>query len=150
MDFNRSFNIAPCHTVAVLTTASGLEFILDSTAAQYGWKETLAPREAYARCRIDYEIKIEPWGPPERHHRARSPSPDDESYCRYWRASGVVEDTLRVLEDHISAAGGLHGVINLPEDCFEQQCLELKQALKSGMEIRDRRRALLEGYRARR
>lgn len=142
--------MAPYHTVAVLTTTSGLEFILDSTAAQYGWKETLAAREAYDRCRIDYEIDIEPCDPPESHHRQRSPSPDDENDCRYWRESGVVEDTLRVVEEHVSAAGGIHGVINLPEDCFKQQCLDLKQALKSGMEIRDRRRALLEGYRARR
>ncbi|KAL1868903.1 hypothetical protein Daus18300_005739 [Diaporthe australafricana] len=46
-------NTIPHHTIAVLSTASGLKFAFDPTAAQFGWKEHLSPWSVYRERRVD-------------------------------------------------------------------------------------------------
>lgn len=138
--------MSPRHTVAVLRTNSGLQFILDPTAAQYGWKENIAPREIYTRYRINRElintVCLAPSSPgPRTEHTLR---PKDESELVNWKHKCVAEDTVDLAEDHFSANGGLQGVLQLPQDQFEEQCLALRETLKSGMRIRDEWREFCE------
>lgn len=125
----------PAHTVAALRTKSGLQFILDPTAAQYGWKENIAPRDTYARCRIDYALRttvcLVPDSPlPRTEH---TPRPEDESELANWTRKCIAEDVLALADDHFSLNGGLFGILQLPQAQFEEQCRTLTETLKSGM-----------------
>lgn len=138
------FNMEPAHTVAALRTNSGLEFILDPTASQYGWKENIALRDTYARCRIDYELDttacLAPVSPlPRTEH---TPRPEDESELANWTRKCVAEDIMSLVEDHFSMNGDLLGVLQLPQAQFEEQCLTLRETLRSGMHDQDMYRNL--------
>lgn len=133
------FNMSPMHTVAILSTNSGLQLILDPTAAQYGWKEKIAPREMYARCRIDRErnttVCLAPSSSaPRTEHTLR---PEEKSELDIWQQKCVAEDTVDLAKDHFSANGGLQDTLKLPQYQFEEQCLALRETLKSGMRICD-------------
>ncbi|KAK7696796.1 hypothetical protein SLS64_014198 [Diaporthe eres] len=137
------FNTTPMHTVAILRTKSGLQFVLDPTAAQYGWKENISPQETYARCRIHREIKttvcLAPRSPgPRTEHTLR---PEDESELAHWTRKWVAEDVVDLVKDYFSATASLQDTLQLPQDQFEEQCLQLKEALKSGMCALDHYRA---------
>lgn len=54
--------MSPRHTVSQLTTASGLKFAFDPTAAQFGWKENLAPWDTYEQRRIEFTVPVETAG----------------------------------------------------------------------------------------
>lgn len=131
--------MSPLHTVAILSTNSGLQFILDPTAAQYGWRENIAPREIYARCRIDHErdttVCSAPSSPCPRTEQTLVP--EDESELENWEDKRVAEDTIDLAKYHFSANGGLQHTLQLPQYQFEEQCLALRDSLKSGMRICD-------------
>lgn len=123
------------HTVAVLTTSSRREFILDPTAAQFGWNEHLVARDIYTRSRVDLEWHIEqcifPGRPimPTEH----TPRPTTTAGREYWTSNVVVENLLEIAEANFRKNGGLDGVLQLPQAEFREQRSTLKVSLESEM-----------------
>lgn len=140
--------MSPSHTVAIIRTESGLQFILDPTAAQYGWRENIAPREIYARCRIDRELDttacLAPTSPGPR--TEYTPRPKDASELLIWEYKCVAEATVDFAKDHFSGKFDLEATLQLPQSEFEEQCLALKETLKSGMGVRDKYKAFIEEH----
>lgn len=132
-----TFNMLASHTVAVLTTPSGLEFILDPTAAQYGWRENIAPREIYTRCRVDYEYPTKPcYRPdPQRLPTKATTRPEAKRDSDLWAMACVAEQIVERVREHLTEIGGLDGVLQLPRAQFEEQCQALQQALESGLNV---------------
>lgn len=136
-DRKHIFNMLAAHTVAVLTTASGQEFVFDPTAAQYGWKENIAPREIYTQCRVDYEFGTNPCNPPDpqRLPTKATERPRIKSKSDKWAMTCVAEKIVEVVREHLIQNGGLDGVLQLPRAQFEQQCQALQQVLEGGMDF---------------
>lgn len=136
------FNMSALHTVAVLTTRSGRQFILDPTAAQFGWKEFLVAWETYAQSRVDLESSRKECSFP---HRPRTPTkytkrPEDTAGRNLWTSRVVVEDVLEITKANFNQNGGLDDILQLPEAQFREQCSKLKESLRSEMPVRDRSR----------
>lgn len=136
------FNMSALHTVALLTTRSGRNFILDPTAAQFGWKEYLAPWETYDPCRIEFlqlsEVR-------KVHGRPRTPTehtlrPRSEAGRKNWTSKVVAENILEIAEATFMEKGGLDRILQLPRVKFEELCSEFKENLKSEMRYRDKMR----------
>lgn len=132
------FNMSAMHTVALLTTRSRRQFILDPTAAQFGWKEYLVPRQTYRRCRIDLycyteECKVQDRpGTPIEH----TPRPEDQAGREYWTAQVVAEELREITEACLLEKGGLDDVLELPQAQFDKLCSKLKEELESEMRLR--------------
>lgn len=137
------FNMSTLHTVALLTTQLGHRFILDPTAAQFGWKEQLVAWETYVPSRLDSLHSTEVCGfqrprTPTEHTRRPEKRPGRDT----WTSKVVAEDVLEIAEANFMKNGGLDGVLKLPEAQFDEQCSKLKESLRSEMVNRDRSRLL--------
>lgn len=122
-----SFNTTPYHTIAVLSTASGLEFAFDPTAAQFGWKEHLAPWALYRERRVDLlyyqEVcrPLDPFRTPTRQKPRRSVGFQWKYECA---AEGLVENAKACLPDNTLEGG----VLDRSEADFEAQRSALRVA----------------------
>lgn len=140
------FNMVSHHTVALLTTFSGQGFILDPTAAQYGWRETFAPQEIYTRCRIDREFDPSPCDQPDERPPTRlTLKPEARDEGEEWESRCVAEQIVELVGEHLNESGGLESVIQLPQAEFDENCQTLKAVLESGMDVSRRYRAFFEG-----
>lgn len=137
------------HTVALLTTFSGQQFILDPTAAQYGWTDNFAPQEIYTRCRIDREFDSSPCDQPdERPPTKLTLKPETRDEGEEWESRCVAEEIVELVElvgEHLNESGGLESVVQFPQAKFEEYCQTLKVVLESGMDVSRRYRAFFEG-----
>lgn len=136
------FNMSALHTAALLTTRSGRDFVLDPTAAQFGWKEYLAPWETYDPCRIEF---LQPPEVRKVHEPPRTPTkhtlrPRSEAGRSNWTSKVVAENILEIAEATFMEKGGLDRVLQLPRVQFEELCSEFKEKLKSEMGYRDKMR----------
>jgi hypothetical protein len=126
----------PMHTVAILKTESGLQFILDPTAAQYGWSENIAPRDIYTQHRIDHDFGTSKCDPPDRspRHTKLDPRPKGKYRRLKWESACVAEHIVRLVRDYLEPSGGLSGVVQLPQAQFDGQLRVLKAFLSLCME----------------
>ncbi|POS72381.1 2-methylcitrate dehydratase [Diaporthe helianthi] len=129
-------NMLPYHTVAVVTTQSGLKFVLDPTAAQYGWRETIAPLDIYTRCRVDRKHRSEHLVPldPNRLPTVRTPRPDKENReaRSSWKRRCTAEYIVDQVKGHIPNRD-LGALIELPQGQFDKYCQLLDEYLSSTM-----------------
>lgn len=119
--------MSPRHTVSQLTTASGLKFAFDPTAAQFGWKENLAPWDIYEQRRIDLKIPVTPG---ELYQVNENDSRDS---C----ASKEMRDmTVRLLRD-----GGFSDILSLSKtkfvDCLQSLERKLAESVADSAELED-------------
>lgn len=130
------------HTVAILTTRSRDEYILDPTAAQFGWKEHLVAGDTHADSRVDYAWSVEKSTFPDRpstptEHTRR---PEKRPARDLWTSKVVAEDVLEIAEANFMKNGGLDDILQFPQAQFDEQCSKLKAALRSEMLDRDKAR----------
>lgn len=119
-------NMTPLHTVAVLTIDSGLRYVLDPSAAQYGWTEILAPLGIYEQCRVDHKdrtetfVPLDPQLPPTRQTQKPIEDPDERSR---WRRRCAAEYTLKQVKGFMPDGPG--SVIDRLQDDFDTYCEDL-------------------------
>ncbi|KAL1866858.1 hypothetical protein Daus18300_006561 [Diaporthe australafricana] len=118
-------NTIPHHTIAVLSTASGLEFAFDPTAAQFGWKEYLSPWSVYRERRVDllYDQEVaRPLSPAcaLTRQEARNPGRFDWDSAR--AAQEIVEDAKARFRNNTLECGAL--------DCSDAEFQAGRRALR--------------------
>lgn len=123
-------NMSPHHMVSQLTTASGLKFAFDPTAAQFGWKENLAPWDIYEHRRIDFTVPVETAG--SRSVSGPSTLMNTEALHQVtvgdWREYCVAQE-MKDMTVRFLGKGGPSGVLALPESEFVKRLQELERHL---------------------
>jgi hypothetical protein len=131
-----SFNMDASHEVTILTArSSGRQFVLDPTAAQYGWRENMAPRELYTAHRVDFVAEIltcdplpggQPLSNPAGLLTSLAETCQDARYRYDLREASVALHIIKVLLPFVRDIGGLDKVVQLPQAEFNKQLSSLR------------------------
>ncbi|KAL1877012.1 hypothetical protein Daus18300_002621 [Diaporthe australafricana] len=124
-----TYNTLRPHSVARLTLPSGSRYVLDPSAAQFGWEESLAPWDEYARRRIhqiDDIAILQPHG--EAQGRIIDPKEVAPEFQGYTSAKEhVAAELVKILR---ARKGGIRALLKLSDGQFEKA----KRDLVSTME----------------
>lgn len=127
------YNTLGPHVIVRLTLPSGLQYAFDPTAAQFGWKEYLAPWDEYARRRIhliDLAAAFEPPGDTKAPHEDHTKPPEfDPVFFRTKeRAAAEIIKVVRARK------GGLRAILKLSDGQFEEAKKELAETLEKSVQ----------------
>lgn len=115
------YNTLGPHVIVRLTLPSGLQYSFDPSAAQFGWKEYLAPWDEYARRRI--------------HHIDLASVFRSESDIQVPRESRAKERAAAELIKVVRARkGGLRAILKLSDGQFEEAKKDLARTMEQSVQ----------------
>lgn len=127
------FNMSALHTVALLTTHNNSErkFVLDPTAAQFGWKEYLVKARLYDRYRIHLLSRSEVCQPQARPRTPTEHTPilTEGPYREDLVSKFVAEQVLESAKAEVTKKGGLDAILLLPQPQFNEWTRKFKDEL---------------------
>ncbi|KAJ0125199.1 uncharacterized protein J7T55_006544 [Diaporthe amygdali] len=123
------YNTLRLHLAARLTLPSGAQYAFDPSAAQFGWKDCLAPWAEYARCRIHHIENVTVLDPLD---GTRVPAKDrvkpSDIIRRFdWAKEYVAEELVSILR---ARKGGLRALLKLSDGQFETGRKDLADAME--------------------
>ncbi|KAK2607513.1 hypothetical protein N8I77_006179 [Diaporthe amygdali] len=123
------YNTLRLHLAARLTLPSGAQYAFDPSAAQFGWKDCLAPWAEYARCRIHHIENVTVLDPLD---GTRVPAKDrvkpSDIIRRFdWAKEYVAEELVSILR---ARKGGLRALLKLSDGQFETARRDLADAME--------------------
>lgn len=127
------YNTLGPHVIVRLTLPSGLQYAFDPTAAQFGWKEYLAPWDEYARRRIHLIDMIGMFKPPS------DTKVPNEGYVKtpgfqpmFFRAKErAAAEAIKVVR---ARKGGLRAILKLSDGQFEEAKKDLSKTMEQSIQ----------------
>lgn len=112
-----------------MTLPSGLQYVFDPSAAQFGWKEYLAPWDEYARRRVHLIDMVNVIEPPSDTQRPKGDNANPLGFHPgfYQAKKHVAAELVEVVR---SRKGGLRALLKLSDGQFD----EAKKKLAKDME----------------
>ncbi|KAK0744650.1 hypothetical protein B0T21DRAFT_407732 [Apiosordaria backusii] len=113
-------NTIVSHCVVLVELDCGLQFILDPTASQYGWSETILPFDIFRKYRMTREL--------------HEPDPPDKTRCIWQDVLGAITvQTSSQIQQRYH--GGITEIFNLPDpDQFLSERTAILQTMGRAME----------------